>query len=208
MNGRGKSRQNKAKTPSLLRIPQFEASVKLKKEFRFLQVSASTSIYNITRGNMLNLLLSNNSGSTTSARLIAGVKLNRIQVWSNPISSGTFVTSSVEWLSVYGPSSEQSDSSTSSAVISSVLTSPPPQSVASYWSMTGSNESEVIMRLTIPTTNIGSTMVAIWVDMILMDDDTPVTVTTSNSGVTSQLYANCLDGTAGGLQPVSLKFIS
>jgi hypothetical protein len=185
-------------------VPQFEASIRFRKHFRFQETTQSAGNYTISRQNLLNLLFSCNSG-TTSARTIAAVKVNQVEVWQtygvNNTTSATTV--SVEWLSNYGPSTEYSDTSLSVSIPAHVKTQSPPQSIGSFWSITGSNESEGIFRL---RTDTGSNAVIdLWVDIVLMDDETPVTITTSTSLTTSQLYAGYLDGQGSSkfLQPVS-----
>jgi hypothetical protein len=185
-------------------IPQFEASIRLRKHFRFQETIVTAGNYTISRGNLLNLLFSCNSG-TTSARTIAAVKVNQLEVWQTYSTSNTSsaTTVSVEWLSNYGPSTEYSDTSLSVSIPAHVRTQSPPLSLASFWSITGSSESEGIFRLR--TDNGSNAIIDLWVDIVLMDDETPVTITTQNSLTTSQLYAGYLDGQVGSkyLQPVS-----
>jgi hypothetical protein len=79
--------------------------------------------------------------------------------------------------------------------------------------MTGSNESEVLFRISATqnaTAGSQNLIVDCWVDIVMMDDDTPVTLTTNSTTTVAQLYAGYLDGQGSGavLTPVSLTSIS
>jgi len=146
---------------------------------------------NVTRGNMLNTLFVNFGGGTTNARLISGIRLKRIEIYS----TGNDTAISLEWLSAYGPTRELTDQSLSTASVACIRSSPPPQSVAGFWSMTGVNESEVLLTITTAGT---ATIVDAWVDMIMYDGETPVVVNTSASGVAGQTYMSYFDGPGSG----------
>jgi len=146
---------------------------------------------NVTRANMLNTLFTNLAGSTTNARLISGIRLKRIEIYS----TGQDTAISLEWLSAYGPTREITDQSLSTASVACIRSSPPPQSIAGFWSMTGVNESEVLLAITTAGT---ATVVDVWVDMIMFDGETPVTITTSASGTLGQTYMSYFDGPGSG----------
>jgi hypothetical protein len=193
---------------------QFDASVRLKHHFRYIDIGSGTT-FNITRGNLLNLMVSANTTST-AARLIAGIKLNRIEMFttasSTSGSSPSETTISVEWLSNYGPSSESSDSSISVSLPAHVTSRPPPNSLASFWSLTGSNESEIVAKLQLPSSVSGAyayTIVDIWVDVVLMDDETPLTVTGYTNTLTlSQFYLGYLDGNGSSAEIKPVSYVS
>jgi hypothetical protein len=187
-------------------VPQFQSTIRFKHHFRY-QAASQLTAFGITRGFLLNLLVSADGGgspSTVASRLFSGVKINRIEIRcpGAAVAAGsdtTSLTTSLEWTSTYGPSSEQSDSGTPLHP-PLLMTSPPPQSLASFWSLTGSNESDVLMLLTVPTQSI----VDLWVDVVLMDGQTPVAVTLATSSTDGQVYALAMDGhTSNVLVPVS-----
>jgi hypothetical protein len=181
--------------------PQFQSTVRVKHRFRF-QSSANSSS-NITRAILLDLLMTNLTSAHTNARLISGVKLNRVELWGvsgTNASDFAAATLSLEWLSNLGPSSESSDTGNAFHP-PHVVTTPPQQSLASFWSITGQNESEILATILVPSGSV----VDIWVDLILYDGETPVTITTTQSGTAGTTYAGYLDGAAGAglLSPVS-----
>lgn len=188
-------------------IQPFLASIRFKKMIRYSNsANAGSSNQTITRGNLLNSMIVNLSGSTSNARLVAAVKVNRVEIYTavNPASAGTFFTASVEWLSEFGPSNEVSTSSIGSAAVGHLVSTPPPQSLASFWSLTGSSESTVIMRLIANT----SVVIDVYYEFVMMDDETPVTVTTTASGTTGQFSITRLDGPSAGAIYVPLSYIT
>jgi hypothetical protein len=169
-------------------------------------VSGATSI---TRKNLLSSYILTAGVSNTGYRLLNGFKLNRIEIYSMP-STTTSTTVALEWLSNYGPSTEVSDTSTSSAYPAHLITSPPLQSLASFWSMAGSNESEQLFIVTAP---LGS-IIDIYGEMVLVDG-TGTTVTGITTGTANNLYTSVLDGPgtsnnsgAGNWSPVSVVSIN
>jgi hypothetical protein len=187
-------------------VPQFQSTIRFKHHFRFQAASQFTG-FGITRGFLLNLLVVGDGGgssTTFASRLFSGIKLNRVEIRCPGAASAAgsdtaLLTTSVEWTSSYGPSSEQSDSGTPLHP-PLLMTSPPPQSLASFWSLTGSNESDVLMLMTVPALSI----VDVWLDVVMMDGQTPVTVILTSTTVDGLVYALALDGHASNvLVPVS-----
>lgn len=184
-----------------VRPPQFAAGIRYKHRFRF--ISLSNSISSITRANMLNLLMTTTS-TNVAARLISGIKINRVEVWGIATSTSANPTVSIEWLSNNGPSSEYSDTG-SAFYVPHLICTPPPQSLASFWSITGSNESEVLFKYSY--SNSGA-VIDVWVDIVLMDDETPVTFATTNTATLGQLSAGYLDGQGSGRQLIPASYTS
>jgi hypothetical protein len=178
---------------------QFASSVRFKKQMRFKSTAAA--VVNITRLDLLQLLMVNLAGTVVNTRLIAGIKLNRIEMFDSQQSSTNFGNpTSIEWLSNLGPTTLFSETGTQFQP-AHVVSSPPPQSLCSFWSITGSNESEILFTL-----NIGSGgIVDCWFDIVLFDGESVVTFNTNTVGTTGQLYMGYLDGPGAGtvLQPVS-----
>jgi len=169
----------------------------------FRYTSGATSAFSITRGNLLNTLLCGTFAASpaTAARLISGVKLNQIEV--RTLTAATDVSSAtitIEWTSTLGPSSEVSDTGTPLHP-PFLHTSPPRSSLASFWSLTGSQESEVLFILTVPQFSI----IDVWFSYVLQDGQSPVNVALAGTAVLGQVYAGFLDGQGAGakLQPVS-----
>jgi hypothetical protein len=207
--GARRARQNKSPALRLMEkdaqanhVPQFQSTVHVRHHFRYFAATALNG--SLTRAELLNLLVVADSTVTEGWRIFSGIKLNRVEIRAVSQTSGAGsdtvpLTISVEWTSTYGPSSEVSDSGTPIHP-PLIITSPPPQSLASFWSLTGSNESDVIALYNIPQ----GAVIDIWVDAILQDGQTPVSVNGFSSMTAGQVYALALDGRASNkLQPVS-----
>jgi hypothetical protein len=200
--------QNKAPGKVMMvetpRVPlQFSATVRFKHKFRFQCMTSSfSSPVTISRANLLSLLSMNTSGGTTNYRIITGIKLNRIEIFGTANVSGfSSSTVSVEWLSNLGPSTLTSDSSGSPAYPAHMVTTPPPQSLSSFWSLSGINETENLFTIVAPTLSI----IDVWCDVVLMNGETPHTVPSSNSGTLGTLYLLALDSSGGNFPPVSYQ---
>jgi hypothetical protein len=209
--GARRVRQNKSPALRLMEkdaqanhMPQFQSTVHVKHHFRY-QVATNGFSGNITRANLLNLMAvgSTTGGTTQAARIFSGVKLNRVELRSIGTNPGTgndtlIQTSTIEWTSTYGPSSEISDSGTALHP-PFIQTSPPSQSLASFWSLTGSNETDVLMVLNLPA----SSSVDIWIEAIMQDGQSVVEVALS-SATLGVVYALALDGPSSNrIVPVS-----
>jgi hypothetical protein len=203
-----RKRKNKRNSSTVPRILQIDASVRVRHRYRFQKGSAASGApINITRANLLNLMLVG-SGAFSGYRIIAGIKLKRIEIISTFGTGSTTdpVPISLEWLSNYGPSAQSSDTASNVSVNACIKTSPPKQSLASFWSLTGVNESEVLCKLILPQN--ASHTVDLWVDIVLMDDETPVTVVTAALSTAAQFYLSYMDGQSTSvLVPVSYTAI-
>jgi hypothetical protein len=186
-------------------IQQINATINLKHRFRYTANNGATNV-TVTRANLLNNLMVNISSSTGNWAIISALKLDRIEMVSPAISVGAPSTISVEWLSTYGPSVIVSDTSNSTAIQCVVRSSPPRNSLASFWSLSNSNESDTIMNLNAPT----ATVVDVWVTMVLNDGINSRNATTTASGTQGILYASFLDGPRSGavFVPVSVASLN
>jgi len=181
--------------------PQVNATIQITRIQRYESL-ANNGTLSITRANVLNHLLMCTL-TTTYRRLLSGYLIKSIQIWSPSSGVDTTSTVSVEWLSNYGPSKIVSDVSMS-VKPAHVHTFPPKNSLSSFWSLTGSNESEKLCVLTIPEQSI----VDIEYSAIFENGETPTLVTAADSGVTGTLYMTFFDGVSTGiLQPVSYSSI-
>jgi hypothetical protein len=179
-------RASQNKTPIYHPLP-YAANTRFKHKFRFLSVGNATPVV-ITRKQLLCSYLVGTATAMTCYRLIQGIKLNRIEMYSGNIGS-SYQTIALTWLSNYGPSTEISDTSTSNASPAHFETTPPLQSLASFWSMTGSNESEAILNITAAQNAI----LDVWVDIVLMDGP-GAAVSTSQSCSSGYFYVTYFDG--------------
>jgi hypothetical protein len=149
---------------------------------------------------MLATLLVNTSGTTANSRIISGIKLDRIEMFGAPQAANKPIA--IEWTSNYGPTSEISDQSLGASVISQIKTSPPRNSLAGFWSMTGSNEGENLCLITAPA----STIINVYTTIVLQDGETPASQATAASGVTGTLYLTSFDGPGSGAKLVPQSY--
>jgi hypothetical protein len=195
-----KQKQKQSRGAVSLRPPPFQANFRVKHLFRFKSINSANAI-GITRRNLLNIIFMNIS-TTSNGRLFSSVKLNRVEVWAvGGTSANSYSATSIalNWLSSLGPNSEISD--TGNAVNTAhFAASPPRTSLASFWSLSGSVETEVLFNLTCPA----DTIVDVWVDGILLDGQ-GAGLTTTSSGTATAIFFGYLDGPGGGavFQPVS-----
>jgi len=175
--------------------PQFRSQIEVSRRWRFQQLGSSSYAYGIARSDLLNLLMVNLSGTTNNSRLIAGVKIRRIEMWgiSNGSTTQNTGTISVEWLSQFGPSLEVSDTAIPSIRPPYLTATPPAQSAASFWSLTGKNESEVLFNV---AGSLSGSIMDIFLDVIFYDGESVVNITTTNAGTAGQLYMGTLPGSA------------
>jgi len=127
----------------------------------------------------------NTGGSTTNYRLCAAVRVNKITIT-------TAGTSSLEWLSAYGPTSATIVTGTSTTAAGSLTQRPAKNSLASAWSLSGSNESEKLFSILTGTNDY----VDVHFSVVLLDQEPPVAVSTTNTGTLGQIYRTYLDGPA------------
>lgn len=195
--GRGRGDQ------MVTRPPSFLAAIKLTKKIRYNDVGTTTT-FNITRGNILNVFL-NGTTSSTCGRLLAAVRLTRLELWCTLTPGNAYASFSVEWLSNYGPSIEISDTTVSVSLPGHLITSPPTNSLCSFWSLTGVSEGEVLAKLVLPSSSNGTTVIDATFECVFMDDETPVSVSLSQTVTPNQFYMGYLDGqgSSSEVQPVS-----
>jgi hypothetical protein len=199
-NKKGANRRvTETKTPNqVLKIEnshfpmQYQAGMHIRQRIRY--VAGTGGIYTITRANLLSTLIVCTANSTASAfyRIAEGVKVNRIEAFSPPTTATSFVRVFVEWLSNLGPSTMYSSLGDTSQP-AKIITSPPRNSLAGFWSITGANESESLFSLGCP----GNTIIDVFYDIILQNAEASTQVTCSTTGSIGQLYATALNGPSG-----------
>jgi len=154
----------------------------------------------ISRGTLLSHLIVNTANGTANYRILSAFRLKSIEIWGSTGTLGTTTTASVEWLSENGPSTVISDTSVGTAQPLYVRTSPPANSLASFWSVQGNDESTVVMTIIAPANSV----IDITYEVVLRDGEASVLVTTAATGAIGQVYMTYLDGVSSGLlQPVS-----
>jgi hypothetical protein len=174
----------------LIRPSQLMVSPQAAYKMRFYESAGGNRI--VTRADMLNRLVMASSGSV-GYRLFSAVKLNKLTIFATTDAPGSVINSSLQWLSTSGPSQLITETSTSAAYPSVIVSRPPKQSLASFWSQVGTNESEqlLIMKLN------GGDMVEVEFQAVLQNSylgfnpaGTAITIT---SGVAATIGAPSLD---------------
>ncbi len=195
-NSRGQRRARRRRIPvsgaARLVPPEFVSTFALGHKFRFSAASVFTALP-ITRAMLLNLYT---MATTTTAqnRVITGIKLNRVTMWANPPALGSNDVSVVaEWLGLNSPSTIHSD--TSMGVRPAVVRTRPPVDASNrWWSISGNNEAENLIKLSGP---IG-TIIDVDCSVRFADDEAAVAGEngTGAAATVGKVYWNYLDGFA------------
>jgi hypothetical protein len=178
---------------------QLSINTRFKMTLRY--AGGNSSYVSITRAMMLNTYLMNLTSSTSNARILQAIKLNRIEIFgagASGVASTGFCA--IQWLSTLGPAIELIDTSNSTAYPPHLITSPPPNTLASFWSIAGSNESEVLFKIYCVTNSV----VDISFEAVFADGANLLGafITSANSGSSNYLYVSYLDGpNATGVYP-------
>jgi hypothetical protein len=182
--------------------PEFIPSPAFGHVFRFTNGS-NTGVFNITRGNMLNLIQVAVTAITTM-RPIEAIKLNGLRLWSNPPALGAAPTTvSVEWDGVQGPSTLHSDTSMGVRP-ACVLTRPPRDASERWWSMSGNNEADQLFQLVLPA----DTVIDVLTSIRLVDNEASTPGEVPAGATPGTLYYDYLDGIASAkLAPVSVAVL-
>jgi hypothetical protein len=186
----GRSRAQNAML--VVRVPQYVPTISLSHKFRFNSGSNSGG-FSITRQRLLNLLQVATSAITT-VRLIEGVRLKLVEMWTNPVALGsTPTTLQLEWFGENSPSTLISDFSMG-VNPAHVRAMPPASSSNRWWSMSGSQETDPLFSLSIPA----NTIIDITVELRLVESETPTAGDIPAGASLGQLYGNYLDGLVSG----------
>jgi hypothetical protein len=136
---------------------------------------------------MLNTKIMCTSG-TTNYRIFQAVRLNSIEMTVAALGA-------VQWLSTYSPAKSTTFNATSTTAPGIYKSRPPANSLSSFWSTSAQNESEVLLKVTTSSTNDYLTASF---SAVVLDESAPVSVTTSTSNTTGQVYSTFLDGPRTG----------
>jgi len=192
MCGNGaRKRNNNQGRPVKLGPPEFVPTLSIGKTFRFETLTGAVTALPVTRAMLLNLYTMATT-TTIQNRIITAVKLKRVRVWGQPpVLGAAGSTVVVEWVGTQAPSTIHSD--TSMGVRPSFVdTRPPADSSDKWWSISGSNESEVLFNITAP---IGA-VVDVSLSLRLADDEAAVQGEdgTAAGSIAGRVYFNYLDG--------------
>jgi hypothetical protein len=124
---------------------------------------------------------------TTLWRIFQAVRINSVEIT-------TSISASVEWLSAYSPTTATLVTGTSTTSAGDYLSRPPKNSLASLWSLNGSNESESLLRFTFTQNDY----LTVNYSAVFQDDVGQVSVTTAATAVAGQVYVTYFDGPRTG----------
>ncbi len=132
-------------------------------------------------------------------------RLRRVQIWSVPPSAGATATVEINWFPSGSadlvPAYELSNTSMSISVPAHVSSTPPRNTLASFWQNPTTASSGLLFVLTAPADSI----VEVDLDFILSDNEQSVVQYSTASTVTlGKVYYVCLDGGSGTIVPVNL----
>jgi len=197
----GKAPRNKGSAGN--RPPAFMPTLKVKHKFRFTS-GGNAGTFTIERENLLDLYVMA-ATAATAFRIIEGIRLKSVEIWTNPVALGQAPsTCSVEWVGTNGPSTVISD--TGMGVLPAhVFARPPPRSSDQWWSMSGNNETDPLFTLVLPINSV----IDVVCDLRLVELEAATPVTVAPTGATAgTVYGNFLDGlTSGKLTPVGLTVL-
>lgn len=174
----------------MARPPAFVPTLRLSHKFRFQNAAGST--VSITRKNLLNLIQVATS-ATTTIRVIEGIRLRSLELWVNPVALGsTPSTAQIEWAGENSPSTVVSDTSMGVLPVH-IRTTPPPSSSNRWWSMSGSQETDVLFTIAVPANSV----LDVIVEIRTVEQEAPVAGDIPVGAVLGTTYGNYLDGIAG-----------
>lgn len=188
-------------------LPTYRPDAIHRRTVRYATTAAMGQVA-ITRAMLLNHQIVNTAGTTTNYRLSESVRIKSVEIWSLN-HSGTSNTCAIEWTSEYGPASLVSDTSLGTAIPLHIKTSPPPSSLASFWCVSGANESQGICNI---TTGGDSDIIEVVLEYVIQNFGlgigAPTAVTSTAAGTVGTVYTTYLDGVVSGkCRPVSLNSI-
>ncbi len=181
-------------------IPQFESNIRLSHRFRFT-ASSALSLSSITGATLLGALGTVCTVvNTTVAQFARAFRIKSVEMWA-PISSTSTapVSCTIVWFGFgNSPNIERTGTSISNAQPAHLRSTPPKESLAGFWQLTGSTN---IFFLTAP----GGTVVDLEVEYVLVDQATATSTQTVAAGTLGNVYYLALDGpTTNLLVPVGL----
>jgi hypothetical protein len=183
-------RVSQNKTPMEVRIASvikpYKSDPIINFSIRYQASLASFTTRNITRGMLLNTMFAGAVNAThLCTRLFSAVRVNQVTLT-------TSIQASIQWLSQYAPTSTTTITGTSTTAAGTYTSRPPKNSLASFWSTSQSDESEVLFQV-VSTLN---DYIDVSFSAVFMDSETPISITISGFPAVSQVYRSPLDGPA------------
>jgi hypothetical protein len=177
---------------SQLQPPAFKPTLSLSHKFRFTCAAGGT--VQVNRANLLNLVCVATT-ATTTVRVIEAIRLRRVEIWTNPVALGSPPTTcQLEWQGSNAPSTVISDTSMGVRP-AHIRTSPPPNSSNRWWSMSGTDEGDVLFDMVLPANSI----IDVTTQVRMVEQETPTAGDVPAGATVGRLYGDYLDGIISGL---------
>jgi hypothetical protein len=187
----------------MIHIPPYQAAMIYKRHFRF-QNGSNNNTVTVQRGTLLSLIGIGDTNTIAVWRIAESCKLKKVEIWSpsSPSAAIGSTTISVQWISTLANNTIISDVG-NAFEIPHIVTSPPKNSLAGYWSKTSTNESEVLFIAELAA----GAVIDVWVDYVLQNirsgygEGSSARVVTGGSG--GVVYTAALDFQASSVvQPI------
>lgn len=166
--------------------------------FRFTCGTAqNASTY--TRAQLLSILLTGTGTTTIGTRMIQAMSIRKMELW-DPANGVTISNhADIVWIGTQSQHKVLDHCTVGTAAAAYISTRPPKDSTASFISMQGVNESEVLFGITCSP----GAVLDITADVTLASDWGVTMTTVAVTGPVSLgvVYYNNLDGTSGALRP-------
>jgi len=107
----------------------------------------------ITRQQLWNTLVTA-TGTTVGYGSCSAVKVRRIRIWAPPPGNAAATTATLSWFSSWSPAKVIVDTGMGSTRGARIESRPPARSLAGEWSMTGSNQTEVVFAIICPSGSV------------------------------------------------------
>jgi hypothetical protein len=126
--------------------------------------------------------------------LIRGIRINKIDIYLPPVAAGTN-TFSLTWASQLGCPRTMNLSTMGTASIGYLNSRPPVDSLAAFWSITGSNESELLFNCDTPAAAVFDIHVTYMLQNFVTATVAPVITSSTVALTTGVVYVAAADGT-------------
>jgi len=185
-------------------IPPVDAAPLQNRIFRFYASNNAIDLI-VSRGDVLSLLqMATTTGlGGTMARMIQSIRINSVEIWVPPQAATAFLN--MTWLSQLGRSKTVTETAIGTALPGHLYSRPPKDSLASFYSISGVNETEPLLGMDIPKGAIIDVNVSYAIQNYISQLTAPVlssSVATVTAGV---VYGFSFDGTSTNvLNPVGI----
>jgi len=192
--GQKKFYQNESITPAFMPKP-YQAQPMQRRKFRYNVTANGSAI--VTRATLLNRLIIQETGGTQNNRLFKSVRLDRVTIYG----TGTAASNGMRTINLIWNQTQTEITAVGNAAFPPKLRlSPPANTLASLWSITGTDETEVLFTI---SNLIGDT---IDIDITYVLADGFSTFVTTPAATYDGLVAPWLDAlTAGSYAPAFLN---